>query len=119
MTWIPVRPAILRGALAASLALGGLAPPAGASAARAYVSTRTRHRHGHDTQRLTAPCNRAVGKRPRGLVLSPDGASLYVAIRGSQVPAPIPEEQCAKLPRDRQADGVASSTPRRSSRHGC
>jgi len=109
MTWIPVRPAILRGALAASLAVAASLLPAGARAARAYVSNED---DGTvtviDTQRLTALATVAVGKRPRGLVLSPDGASLYVALTGlPKCPPPIPEEQCAKLPRDRQADGVA------------
>jgi len=109
MTWIPVRPAILRGALAASLAVATSLLPAGARAARAYVSNED---DGTvtviDTQRLTALATVAVGKRPRGLVLSPDGASLYVALTGlPKCPPPIPEEQCAKLPRDRQADGVA------------
>src|SRR2546430_14995020 len=49
-----------------------------------------------------------VGKRPGGRVLRPEGASLYVALTGlPKCPPPIPEEKCAKLPRDRQADGVA------------
>src|SRR5437588_8668066 len=109
MTWIPVRPAILRGALAASLAVATSLLPAGARAARAYVSNED---DGTvtviDTQRLTALATVTVGKRPRGLVLSPDGASLYVALTGlPKCPPPIPEEQCAKLPRDRRADGVA------------
>jgi YVTN family beta-propeller protein len=109
MTWIPVRPTLLRGALATSLALAALLLPAGAGAARAYVSNED---DGTvtviDTQRLAVLATVAVGKRPRGLVLSPDGASLYVALSGlPKCPPPIPEEQCAKLPRDRKADGVA------------
>jgi len=41
-------------------------------------------------------------------VLSHDGASLYVAVSGlPKCPPPIPEEKCAKLPRDLKADGVA------------
>src|SRR2546423_467396 len=109
MTWTPIRPAILSGALTASLALAALLLPAGARAARAYVSNED---DGTvtviDTQRLAALATVTVGKRPRGLVLSPDGASLYVALTGlPKCPPPIPEEQCAKLPRDRRADGVA------------
>src|SRR5256884_6624859 len=109
MTWIPLRPAILRGALRASGALGVFLLPGGARAARAYVSNED---DGTvtviETQRLTALATVTVGKRPRGLVLSPDGASLYVALTGlPKCPPPIPEKRCAKLPRDRQADGVA------------
>src|SRR5256886_9350947 len=114
MTWIPLRPAILRGALTASLALAALLLPAGPRAARAYVSNED---DGTvtviDTQRLAALATVTVGKRPRGLVLSPDGASLYVALTGlPKCPPPIPEEQCAKLPRDRRAHGARGiSTP--------
>jgi YVTN family beta-propeller protein len=110
MTWIPVRSGALRGSVAASLALiAWLSVPAGERAGRAYVSNED---DGTvtviDTQRLAAIATIAVGKRPRGLVLSHDGASLYVAVSGQpKCPPPLPEEQCAKLPRDRQADGVA------------
>ena len=110
MTWIPVRSGALRGSFAASLALvAWLAVPAGARAARAYVSNED---DGTvtviDTQRLAAIATIAVGRRPRGLVLSHDGASLYVAVSGlPKCPPPIPEETCAKLPRDLKADGVA------------
>src|SRR3979490_1528430 len=113
MTWIPVRPAILRGALAASLAVATSFVPAGARAARAYVSNED---DGTvtviDTQRPTAVAAGGVGRRPGGLVLSPDGASLYVALTGlPKCPPPIPEEQCAKLPRDRQAARVGGIAP--------
>ena len=48
----------------------------------------------------------AVGKRPRGLLLSPDGAKLYVAISGSPIGGPGVDE--SKLPPpDRAADGIA------------
>src|SRR3984893_758497 len=110
MTWIPVRSGALRGSLAASLALVAcLAVPAGARAARPYVSNED---DGTvtviDTQRLAAVATIAVGKRPRGLVLSHDGASLYVAVSGQpKCPPPLPEEKCAKLPRDLKVDGVA------------
>jgi YVTN family beta-propeller protein len=110
MTWIPMRSGALRGSLAASLALvAWLALPAGARAGRAYVSNED---DGTvtviDTQRLAAIATIAVGKRPRGLVLSHDGARLYVAVSGlPKCPPPIPEEKCAKLPRDLKVDGVA------------
>src|SRR5256886_8707746 len=114
MTWIPLRTAMLRGALAASLALVVFLLPAGAGAARAYVSNED---DGTvtviETRRLTALATVTVGKWPRGLVLSPDGASLYVALTGlPKCPPPIPEEQCAKLPRDRRGGrGAGAVTP--------
>ncbi|MEQ1579749.1 MAG: hypothetical protein ABL964_04070 [Steroidobacteraceae bacterium] len=47
----------------------------------------------------------AVGKRPRGLSLSPDGARLYVALSGSAIAGPGVDE--SKLPPpDRRADGI-------------
>src|ERR1700732_3494906 len=109
MTWTPVRSGALRGSVAVSLALlAWLAIPAGASAGRAYVSNED---DGTvtviDTQRRAAIATIAVGKRPRGLVLSHDGAHLYVAVSGlPKCPPPIPEEKCAKLPRDLQVHGV-------------
>ncbi|HEY0767733.1 MAG TPA: cytochrome D1 domain-containing protein [Steroidobacteraceae bacterium] len=110
MTCIPARAAALRGSLAASLAvIAWLTLPTSACAARAYVSNED---DGTvtvvDTQRLAAIATIAVGKRPRGLALSRDGASLYVAVSGvPKCPPPISDKACAKLPRDRKADGVA------------
>jgi YVTN family beta-propeller protein len=50
----------------------------------------------------------AVGKRPRGVKLSHDGLSLFVAVSGlPKCPPSTPDEECAKLKRDFQADGVA------------
>jgi len=61
-----------------------------------------------DTQRLAAIATIAVGRRPRGLVLSHDGASLYVAVSGlPKCPPPIAKRSAPKLPRDLKADGVA------------
>ena len=49
-----------------------------------------------------------VGKRPRGLKLSRDGKTLYVAVSGlPKCPPSVPDEECAKLKRDVQADGIA------------
>jgi YVTN family beta-propeller protein len=49
-----------------------------------------------------------VGKRPRGLKLSHDGSVLYVAVSGlPKCPPSVPDEECAKLKRDLQADGIA------------
>jgi YVTN family beta-propeller protein len=47
----------------------------------------------------------AIGKRPRGLVASPDGKLLYVAVSGSPVAGPGVDE--SKLPPpDKAADGI-------------
>ena len=49
-----------------------------------------------------------VGKRPRGLKLSKDGEHLYVAVSGlPKCPPNIPDEECEKLERDLEADGIA------------
>src|SRR5215472_6091356 len=84
-----------------------LAPAAGA--ARAYVSNED---DGTvtvvDTQRLTVLATLPVGKRPRGLALSHDRTRLYVALSGlPKCPPPMTDEDCARLPRDPQADGIA------------
>lgn len=48
----------------------------------------------------------AIGRRPRGLMVSPDGARLYVAVSGSPIAGPGVDE--SKLPPpDRAADGIA------------
>lgn len=61
-----------------------------------------------DADRGAAMASIAVGKRPRGLALSPDGRLLYVAVSGvPKCPPPITDEECARLPRDRAADGIA------------
>lgn len=48
----------------------------------------------------------AVGKRPRGMALSPDGSLLYVAVSGSPIAGPGVEES-ALPPPDKSADGIA------------
>lgn len=95
--------------IAVLLAGAWLALAPAAWAARAYVSNED---DGTvtvvDTQRLTALATLPVGKRPRGLVLSHDGTRLYVALSGlPKCPPPMTDEDCARLPRDRQADGIA------------
>jgi len=84
-----------------------LAPQA--QAARAYVSNED---DGTvtvvDTERLEGLGTISVGKRPRGLALSHDGKRLYVALSGlPKCPPPMTDADCAKLPRDVEADGVA------------
>jgi YVTN family beta-propeller protein len=49
-----------------------------------------------------------VGKRPRGVKVSPDGRTIYVALSGSpKCPPWMPEEECAKLIADKTKDGIA------------
>jgi YVTN family beta-propeller protein len=90
------------------LALAWLALPV-AAAERLYVSNED---DGTvtviDIDRSATLATIPAGKRPRGLALSPDGTRLYVAVSGlPKCPPPIPDEECAKLPRDRAADGIA------------
>lgn len=59
-----------------------------------------------DAQRDSVIATIAVGKRPRGLRVSPDGKTLYVAVSGSPKGGPGVDE--SKLPPpDRAADGIA------------
>ena len=107
----PRRGVLRCGTARAAVLLAGiwlvLAPAA--EAARAYVSNED---DGTvtvvDMQRLTALATLSVGKRPRGLALSHDGTRLYVALSGlPKCPPPMTDEDCARLPRDSQADGIA------------
>jgi YVTN family beta-propeller protein len=96
-------------ALAAVLSLASLALPQASRAARVYVS----NEDGATVTVLDADSGKTlatvpVGKRPRGIKLSHDGSQLYVAVSGlPKCPPTVPDEECAKLKRDLQADGVA------------
>ena len=49
-----------------------------------------------------------VGTRPRGVKVSPDGRTVYVALSGSpKCPPSMPDEECAKQKVDPAKDGVA------------
>src|SRR5688572_12082112 len=49
-----------------------------------------------------------IGKRPRGLKVSPDGRLLYVAVSGApKCPPTMDDEECEKLEVDLSADGIA------------
>lgn len=80
-----------------------------AATARAYVS----NEDGQSVSVLNAESGASiatidVGKRPRGLKLSRDGARLFVAVSGlPKCPPTVPDEECAKLERDLKADGIA------------
>lgn len=83
--------------------------PQAALAGRAYVS----NEDGAsvtvvDTDTAEVVTTVDVGKRPRGMKLSPDGRTLYVAVSGlPKCPPSVPDEECAKLKRDLTADGIA------------
>src|ERR687898_445125 len=48
-----------------------------------------------------------VGTRPRGIRLSEDGRTVYVALSGSpRCPPTMPDEECEKLKADKSKDGV-------------
>src|SRR5688572_4765200 len=88
------------------LLLGLLLAPAAAGATELYVSTED---GGEvvviDAESATVAARIPVGKRPRGLKLSHDGRTLYVALSGSPRGGPGVDE--SKLPAaDRSADGV-------------
>ena len=55
------------------------------------------------TQQLVATI--PVGKRPRGVRLSPDGSVLYVALSGSPIAGPGVDESTLP-PADKSADGI-------------
>src|SRR5579871_1108703 len=88
------RPARSLPVLLAALALPGLA-----LAARAYVSNEDDGTVSViDTEQLRSIATVSVGKRPRGMVLSADGARLYIALTGTpKCPPPLTDQQCAKL----------------------
>jgi YVTN family beta-propeller protein len=101
------RPVLAPVTFLVALGVVGLAP--GAHAGRAYVSNEDDGTVSVlDTQQLAVVATIPVGKRPRGLALSHNGKRLYVAVSGvPKCPPPMRDEDCAKLPRDRAADGIA------------
>jgi len=49
-----------------------------------------------------------VGTRPRGVKVSPDGHTIYVALSGSpKCPPSMPDAECEKLQADKSKDGIA------------
>jgi len=79
------------------------------SAELAYVTN-------EDSQDLTVIDTRSdsvvatipVGTRPRGVKVSPDGRTVYVALSGSpKCPPSMPDEECEKLKADKSKDGIA------------
>lgn len=93
--------------LAALLALG-----TGAAAAQDFVIYVT-NEDSNDVSIIDGASNAViatvpVGKRPRGLKVSPDGTRLFVAVSGApKCPPTMDDEECEKLEADLAADGIA------------
>lgn len=83
---------------------------AAATAAPAYLVYATNERSGDisiiDPDARTEIGRIPIGKRPRGLVASPDGRTLYVAVSGSPIAGPGIDADSLP-PADKQADGIA------------
>ena len=61
-----------------------------------------------DTRTDSAVATIPVGTRPRGVRVSPDGKTVFVALSGSpRCPPTMPDEECEKLKADKSKDGVA------------
>jgi YVTN family beta-propeller protein len=61
-----------------------------------------------DTQTDSVVATIPVGTRPRGVKVSPDGRTVYVALSGSpKCPPSMPDEECEKLKADKSKDGIA------------
>ena len=78
-------------------------------AARAYVSNEDGNSVSViDTESAEVIATINVGKRPRGLKVDRAGRRLFVAVSGlPKCPPTVPDEECAKLKRDMNADGIA------------
>jgi YVTN family beta-propeller protein len=84
-------------------------PAAGAGDLLAYVTN-------EDSQELSIIDTRTdsviasieVGTRPRGVRVSQDGKTVFVALSGSpRCPPTMPDEECEKLKADKSKDGIA------------
>jgi YVTN family beta-propeller protein len=61
-----------------------------------------------DTRTDSLVASIQVGTRPRGVKVSPDGRTVYVALSGSPKCSPsMPDEECEKLKADKSKDGIA------------
>jgi PQQ-dependent catabolism-associated beta-propeller protein len=96
--------------------LGGRADTAASSSATAMPPGELAYVTNEDSQDLTVISTSAdsvvatipVGTRPRGVKVSPDGRTVYVALSGSpKCPPTMPDEECEKLKSDKTKDGIA------------
>jgi YVTN family beta-propeller protein len=61
-----------------------------------------------DTRTDSAIASFPVGTRPRGVRVSGDGRTVFVALSGSpKCPPTMPDEECEKLKADKSKDGIA------------
>ncbi len=61
-----------------------------------------------DTRTDSAVATIPVGTRPRGVKVSPDGKTVFVALSGSpRCPPTMPDEECEKIKADKSKDGIA------------
>src|SRR4051794_20049198 len=61
-----------------------------------------------DTRSDSVVASIAVGTRPRGVRVSPDGRTVFVALSGSpKCPPSMPDAECEKLKADKSKDGIA------------
>jgi YVTN family beta-propeller protein len=92
--------------LAAALACARTPPTAAGRPPLVYVSNeKSNDISVIDTSRDEVVATISVGKRPRGLHLSPDGKALYVAVSGSPETPPGKEREVG--PANRDDDGIA------------
>lgn len=94
---------------AIAFGLLGMVLATSAPAERIYVSNEDGHSVSViDAAKAEVIATIHVGKRPRGMKLTADGAQLLVAVSGlPKCPPHVPDEECAKLERDLKADGIA------------
>ena len=61
-----------------------------------------------DTRSDSAVASFPVGTRPRGVHVTPDGKTVFVALSGSpRCPPTMPDAECEKLKADKSKDGIA------------
>src|SRR4051795_3366729 len=97
-------------------ALGGRADTTGEISSDSATGGDLAYVTNEDSQNLTVIDTRtdsvvatiSVGTRPRGVKVSPDGKTVYVALSGSpKCPPSMPDEECEKLKADKTKDGIA------------
>ena len=94
---------------AAGAADSSASAPAAAPGLLAYVTNEgSEELSVIDTRADTVVASIPVGTRPRGVRLSPDGKTIFVALSGSpRCPPTMPDEECEKLKADKTKDGIA------------
>lgn len=99
----------LQSAAAVLLAIGLVAPAGAAAGYYVYVT----NEDSNDLSVIDPATNGViatieVGKRPRGVRVSPDGKYIFAALSGSpKCPPSLPDEECDAMKADRSADGIA------------